>query len=501
MVAEIPVTATPLLPPRSRACILDMVLCERGRRPGTGRSDGDVRATETIPTLRAICYVDLPRGENVTELSLSCDGKRLVIASSIGSVALWALPPFSSSPCMNTSRNYTAEDDLVASDGAAEDIIDNSVGKSDTNRNKRGVHPSLKAAAVATAAVQLGRPEIFIPHLPSPEQRKYNKILADYQRRVDAGEIEKAAENDATEVHLGADSLNLKPKPPSAPLVAYHLACVSLLSNIGMKGKGKPGYGGAEGAGLAIWRSRSNVWRLYRLPEILPGAQIGPCMSESTNELEVETVKDTGVSGECDGHDPRDDDLFSTVPITPIVDVACIPSAEWVLPSPVTFSVPCDAGGGVEGGRHNDAGRQADSPAYPPLVALGTENGGVYVCDGVLGTARKGLSMHRAKVTALTFHRRRCRSYTGYSLYSVDSRGVLFVLANLRAHCLNFHHQSSCCAWTLSYPFYTSTTRVSLTDDVGDFIRVLVRFQVPYPGHTTFMSTPPDFLSPAARTK
>lgn len=49
----------------------------------------------------------------------------------------------------------------------------------------------------------------------------------------------------------------------------------------------------------------------------------------------------------------------------------------------------------------------AASAAMPPLVAIGTESGGVYLCDGVLGTTREGLSRHRARVTSLAFQGRR----------------------------------------------------------------------------------------------
>lgn len=444
VVADTPGTATSLRPPRYRVYILEMVLREGGRRPGTTSGGGDIRAAETIPTIRSICYVDLPREETVTELSLSCDGRRLVVASSVGSVALWTLPPFSSLSCMVTSRNHAVENDLEggkrsegggASHGAAEDAADNSVDENDTDRNEQDVHSSAIAAAVIAAAVQLGRPEIYIPHLPSPEEREYNNMLEDYQRRVDAGEIEEAAEHDATEVHLGADSPSLKPKPPSATAVAYHLASVTLLPNIRVTGTGKAECSGVERVGLAVWRSRSNVWRLYRLPDMLPWGQTGPPTGESTGELEAAAVKDTGVPGTTSGNDSSDGGLSGAVPTTPIVDVACIPSAEWVLPSPVTLSVPCDAEGDVKGGWDNDTGRQGSSPAYPPLVAIGTENGGVYICDGALGTTRKGLSMHRAKVTALAFHGRRCQGDTGYSLYCFfGSGGCLPIFAHGRAH-------------------------------------------------------------------
>ena len=105
------------------------------------------------------------------------------------------------------------------------------------------------------------------------------------------------------------------------------------------------------------------------------------------------------------------------------LDVLALPSAEWVLPSPITACAVCRGvemgiAGGGRGGAGGGGGEgggvvggppwgYAASAAMPPLVAIGTESGGVYLCDAALGTTREGLSRHRARVTSLAFQGRR----------------------------------------------------------------------------------------------
>lgn len=380
------------------------------------------------PTFRVICTVELDHKDAPVACALSPDGRRLALTTSGGRVATWMLPLFS--PPSTVKGGKHAHVDSAANDeqgdraraengeggdqersdvdaGASLHEGTNSVDGEDDDLLHRAklstssaVAGEVEAAAAAPAPMQLGRPEFGIPHLPSPEELAYAKALEEYSRRVKAGEIqEPALTPGGPEAEDGGST-----PPPEAPQLsgdAYHLAHAKFVPAALGGGGGGSGGGGA----LSVWRSRSNVWRLHRLPppdcSDVEGKQQQrgdessvAAAVEATDEIAEQPDGDGG-SNVCALLEPR-------------LDVSTLPSAEWVLPSPVTASAVCEEEGEAVGCEWSCCGDSKGSAlALPPLVAVGTENGGVYLCDGALGTAREGLSRHRARVTALAFHGKR----------------------------------------------------------------------------------------------
>lgn len=391
-------------PVRSRVCIFDVAFPESGS--GSEGGEGDGRG-KVIPTFRSVCFADLPKGETTEaspSVSLSPDGRRVAVALPSGSIATWSLPPFSPSLNNRTVKSSSSNDGEINGDrlydtgGEDEKPVDGN--PPDGGNRDAGVDKNQIINAATAAVPRLGQPEFYIPHLPSPEEKAYKKASLEYQRRVKAGEIDEASSGTADAKPSFDFHHNLKPKAPTTTATsAYHLAHASFVPDIG---------GG--GGGLAVWRSRSNVWRLYRLTRVTPGVGTRTAAANSAVRVD-ETGRQVGTQIVAEEKTPGLDNVDDTITMTPIFDAGTLQSIEWLLPSPVTFTTVCYAAGGLatwdSEAWGSGANRRGSSPVYPPLVAVGTERGGVYICDGVVGTTRKGLSRHRAKVTALAFHGRR----------------------------------------------------------------------------------------------
>ncbi|CAM9190079.1 unnamed protein product, partial [Sphacelaria rigidula] len=421
--------------PSNKVWVLEVCLASAGTgRGGSGGSSGDNYLPDRHKLtpralLRSVCYVELPKGETATELSLSGNGRRLAIAHSGGSVTTWILPPIAHEqtvePYSGKGKRPERSAGVVNGDASESQSVDQkdadlsepgSTGTTDHSNDS----PAAAAAAAATAAaavVQLGRPELLIPHLLSPAEREYQKNFAAYRRKVDAGEIEEIEEQESTEVDIGSNDtrISVRPRKPDKTMVAYHLARATILTSAqridtNRSKDGGPNAGGGTG-GLAVWRFRSNVWKLYRLGDIMPWTQGKALMTgDSADVSDVAGGNNVeGAAATTGGNVSADGVYCGDVPVKPIVDITSVPSAEWVLPSPVTCSAVYDADGGGDkaGGWDNGADTSGCDAANLSIIAIGTENGGVYVCDGVLTASRKGLSKHRAKITALAFHRRR----------------------------------------------------------------------------------------------
>lgn len=367
--------------------------------------------------LRVIYFADLP--EAVVSCALSSDGNRLAASLSGGRVVVWVLPPLlplskqhpSSDPVDDNEMNSTKDKHATG-----EGVINGTGGASfDGDSSLTVSGGKAPPAEVERPPARLPQPEFCIPHLQSPEERVYEKALQEYRKRLEAGDIPCAAATDDAGEQLPGSIF--PPAPPAHTPLAHHVAHVDFISTTSARGAA----GGVENfsemtgggmAGIAVWRSLSNVWRRYRLPD---------CPTESSSK----PIEDAEIPGVPDGSttDGADPSLSVQDPLTPSFDVSSLPSVEWLLPSPITASALCDStddpasryyfedvGIGKEGRQRNEenAGlRPVDPNVFPPLVAIGTENGGVYVCDAVVGLRREGLSRHRARVTTLAFHGRR----------------------------------------------------------------------------------------------
>ncbi|CAM9542155.1 unnamed protein product [Ectocarpus sp. 8 AP-2014] len=400
------------------------------------------------PAFRVICTVELHyQQENATAVScaLSPDGRRLAVMTASGRVSTWSLPPASVPPERHRNRSprqSARENDDV--DGvqsgssptpsghgretpkegvAGQQSGDGGAGVGESGAALVGrdddASTSTNAAATAAAAAaetaepppppsQLGQPEFTIPHVPSPEELSHAKALQEYRKRVEAGEIQEPTSTQEEEEEEGCTP---PPKPPQLSGLAHHLARVDFIP----AADGRQNGGGGSTGGLAVWRSNSNVCRLFRLPPPVYDGDGGQwqTVEEGNNDGGVELSRTGTVAASSRFESADKTGVGSEGSLTAKYDISCLPSVEWwVLPSPITVLAVCEEGAR---GEAQDDGREksgrwsccggADAPA--PLVAIGTENGGVYLGDAALGTTRAGLSRHRARVTALAFHGKR----------------------------------------------------------------------------------------------
>ncbi|CAM9626535.1 unnamed protein product [Ectocarpus fasciculatus] len=387
------------------------------------------------PAFRVICTVELhsEQGDaSAVACALSPDGRRLAVTTASGQVSTWSLPPVAAS--LKRDRNRSPQQSAREDD----DVDDVQPGASPTpaghgrETGKDGMaaqqggltgrddDASTSTNTAATAAVadtaepppppppptQLGQPEFTIPHVPSPEELAHAKDLQEYRKRVEAGEIQEPTSTQGEE----EEGCTPPPKPPQLPGLAHHLARVNFIPGA----HGRQNGGDGSSGGLAVWRSNSNVCRLFRLPPpVYDGdGEQRQTVEKGNNDARVELSR-TGTVAASTGFENadktgigREDSLAAKY------DISRLPSVEWVLPSPITVLAVCEEearGEAQDDDREMGGGWSccggADAPA--PLVAIGTENGGVYLGDGALGTTRAGLSRHRAPVTALAFHGKR----------------------------------------------------------------------------------------------
>lgn len=409
--------------PARSITVVSVLEAESETTPGAGAGFGGATGSGHIhaghgdssssnrPTFRAICEVELSSSEVAVACTLSPDGRRLAVCLADGRIVTWVLPVFS--PLSKASqRNKSGagaraatqrgdEGDGVASLGDSSASL---VGKDDAEAMTK----EAAAAAATEPPLRLERPEFSIPHLPSPEEVAYAKALQEYRRRVEAGELQEptSASGGGGEVEEGCTP---PPPAPQLPGCAHHLARVDFLPVAS-------GLGG--GGGLSVWRVNSNVWRFYRLPP-------PPSEGEGRPEDIEGAVTDADAGGEDADQTPPEPGPV----MPPKFDISSLPSAEWILPSPITTLAVSDGGerggrgvgveeddrrvlqvGGGPGGPGGDwscCGSATSTAELAPLVAIGTENGGVLLCDAALGTTREALSRHRARVTTLAFHRKR----------------------------------------------------------------------------------------------
>lgn len=370
------------------------------------------------PTLRVVCEVELSSSEAAVACALSPDGRRLAVCLTDGRIVTWALPGFF--PISKRSQQRKSG----AGARAATQLVDEgdggaSLGDSSTSlAGKDDAAATTLEAATAAAAepaateppLRLARPEFSIPYLPSPHELAYEKALQEYRRRVEAGELQEptSGSGGGAEVEEGCTP---PPRAPQFSGYAHHLARVDFLPVApGLDG------GSGGGGGLSVWRVNSNVWRFYRLPPL-------PSKGESS---ETKSSEGAVVDADADGEDAGEASGEIAPIMPPKFDISSLPSAEWILPSPITtLAVSAgDEGGGRGGGAEEDerrvhqAGggpgrdwgfsrRSSSMPELAPMVAIGTASGGVFLCDAALGTTREALSRHRSRVTTLAFHRKR----------------------------------------------------------------------------------------------
>lgn len=364
-------------------------------------------------TLRSVCFADLPKqAGGATECALSPDGLRLATALSDGSLAVWVLPRRLSSAILTpTSTNPEAGDEW---DGCRDTEGTENNGRpnmsestedavcTDTVDRDADVGGAASRAKGETSVQQLGRPEMFIPHLISPAEKAYKKALLDYELQVQNrdAQMEHPVPGEQQPLDLVA------PLPPVlAGKVAYHAAHVVLLP--ARRGPREVVAGDGSG-GLAVWRSQSNVWRLYRLPPVAD--------EDSSKTRDMDTQKDgagadgglpagRGVNPPASGEDKDDNDPVLNE-LEPLTSASSLPSSVWTVPAPVT-SCAVSRGSKAPSMLGNDTDDASTTSARPSLVAIGTEDGRVYVCDADLGIRRQGMSRHRGRITSLAFHRTR----------------------------------------------------------------------------------------------
>lgn len=431
--------------PLSRVSILEVTI---PTGPGK-RARGDLISTESsgsgnpdpenhTPNFRTIFCEDIP--EPIVSCSLSPDGRRLGVSLSGGRVVTWMLPPvLRQSHPPSSDINNVGNSSLSPDRGEGEDTsLEGEVveTREDAPLNGDLVIPPSKC----------GQPEFCIPHLPSPEERIYKHALQEYNRRLEAGEIPDTSPEDGGTGGDGGGytcASNLPPIPPASLARAYHVAHIKFMPAVspnalssdtldtGSSSASELTGGGGGGGGLAVWRSQSNVWRLYRLPSCTSSDSAAGSTSRSSPDLGTEaanlstTTANAKANANADGTiDPASEHSEGNkVSLVAILDESSLPSAEWVLPSPISScavglwsgaATDCAISGVVDIGCGNGedsvgnrCGDWTSLASCPSLVAIGTENGGVYLCDGTLGTGREGLSRHRARVTALAFHGRR----------------------------------------------------------------------------------------------
>lgn len=426
-----------------------------GDATGTGNpSNGNNSASGDWPTCRIICEVELSSSsEAAVACALSPDGRRLAVSLADGRIVTWLLPAFS--PLLRGPKLHNSgagERFDFAGDGTAKPHGDEGDGSASLGNSSTSLAGKDDVAAVAKEAaaggapeasateppLRLARPEFAVPRLPSPEELAYAKTLQEYRRRVEAGELQEPTPGSA-EVEEGCTP------PPRAPQLsgcAHHLARVDFLPDA-------TSLDGGSG-GLSVWRANSNVWRLYRLPPVPSEGDSGPQDVEGA-------VNGAEAGAEDAGQAQRETD--SVLPAE--FDISSLPSAEWILPSPITTLAVSE---GHEGGERGEAleddvrrvlrdegrsgcdwsccGNSASTVELAPLVAIGTENGGVFLCDAALGTTREALSRHRARVTTLAFHRKRYGS--GNYLNRNQEYGVRVLITTVPSpSTLTGHYQNS----------------------------------------------------------
>lgn len=419
----------------SRITITDIVLPLGKAREGQGGGGGHANASAApSPRARTACFVDLPPevGDAVTECDLSTDGRRLAAALPDGSVATWLLPPLPRDPAQASTRLETPEGLFDRAAGSDRESGGEESGGEESEGHRRGedggrddtmegaphlvVSSCLAASPYAhplcasgKSVEALGRPEVYIAHLLSPEEKAHEKAVLAFDRVH--GAAGAGAADGARAIEGGADGDPPRPPPPPLSTPAYHLAHVRLLPEL----RDQRGGSGGDGGGLAVWRSRSNVWRLYRLPPTPPpgtfsasGGRGGGGDGEGGHG--DTTAKDQDVPPRVEGGLAG----IRRVPhsLVPILDAATLRCSTWVLPSPVTCSAATSDSGGPCAGHsvYDSSGGSGQKPL--PLVAIGTEDGLACVCDGGYGIVREGMSRHRRRVTALAFYGRRWGTLT-----------------------------------------------------------------------------------------
>ncbi|CAN0455237.1 unnamed protein product, partial [Ectocarpus sp. 12 AP-2014] len=390
------------------------------------------------PAFRVVCTVEVhSKQESATAVScaLSPDGRRLAITTASGRVSTWSLPPVSAplekhrnrSPQQSARENDDVDGVQPGSSriSAGHGIQTEMEGLAGQRGGDGGAGVDESAAALAgrdddaststnTAAaaeppplpIQLGQPEFIIPHVPSPEELSHATALQEYRKRVEAGKIQEPTSTQEEE----EEGCTPPPEPPQLSGLAHHLARVDFVP----AADGRQNGGGGSTGGLAVWRSNSNVCRLFRLPSPVYDGDGGQrqTVEEGINDGGVELYR-TGTVAASSGFESADKTgIGNEGSLAAKYDISRLPSVEWVLPSPITVLAVCEEearGEAQDDGREKGGGWSccggADAPA--PLVAIGTENGRVYLGDAALGTTRAGLSRHRARVTALAFHGKR----------------------------------------------------------------------------------------------
>ena len=410
-----PVSGSPSarLPSRSRASVLEVTTSNISNCEG-----GKTVASSGTPSFFAVHFVDLP--EQASFCALSPDGQRLAVALLDGRVVTWTLPLTSPPVPEKALVNPTVEnlpgggfDDSDERKAMSKDWRGKDHVTDDENASSEGAGGQISLPVHSVVPpTQLRAPEFCIPNLPSPQDREYKEALEEYTRRVESGEIQEGSfgERDGGEPCPS----NTPPSTLAPTAEAYHLPRVDFIQAIERAGRDVELESRViGGGGLMVWRENSNVWKLYRLPSCLTESDRSVSNSVPPSCTQRDSVaKDPSASSESAGPvgnglgKSNNDDRA----ITPIFDASSLPSAEWILPSPVTACALCDVSG-KERQRQDDDNAFVWTPVasqkFFPLVAIGTEDGGVYLGEALLGTRREGLSRHRARVTSLSFQRRR----------------------------------------------------------------------------------------------
>lgn len=373
----------------------------------------------SAPSFQAVHSVDLP--EEVSSCALSTDGQRLAIVLAGGQILTWILPPTFPSAPENARSNATVNDGPGHSNNDHQEKNGMKGGGDDRSRigeiagSARPGEGAPPAALGTILPTPLGSPEFCIPSIPSPRQRVYKKALQEYTQLTDTGKIPDKSPTDQSDGQIFHSGI--PPSPPVPKSESYHLPHVYFLAKIEKTARSSKNDESTlqGGGGLVVWRENSNVCRLYRLPY---SATASDSLSSSTQR---------GSNTESSPKPPINDETVNGGDMMdPTFDISSLPSAEWILPSPVTSFEACVTGSTIamstndsglayditerDGRGKNKGGlilRRTAPQAFTPIVAIGTQNGGVYLSDAMFGTRMQGLSRHRARVTSLAFHGRR----------------------------------------------------------------------------------------------
>lgn len=401
-------------PPRCRASVFEVAMPTIA-----SGSSGRCVNSGSAPSFQAVHSVDLP--EEVSSCALSADGQRLAIVLVGGQILTWIVPQTLPSDPENSPPNDPVINAPEHSNDQHQEKNDMKGGSDDYSKIGEiaclespggGASPAAPGIILPTP---LGTPEFCIPSIPSPQERVYEKALQEYTRLTEAGKVPNkcpADQRDGQTFHS-----DIPPSPPVPESKAYHLPHVYFLPKIEKPARGSKNYEPTllGGGGLMVWRDNSNVCRLYRLP-----------YSAMTSDSPSSSIQEDS-NAEPSPKTPIDDETDSSGDtMGPTFDISSLPSVEWILPSPVTSFEVCVAGSTlamstsdsgiasdiIERDEHgeNERGlilRRTASQAFTPIVAIGTQNGRVYVSDVMFGTRMQGLSRHRGRVTSLAFHGRR----------------------------------------------------------------------------------------------